>query len=289
MSTKPTKQPLDESMLDTSDHMMEWFHRHGTLVSTVVLIAALAFVGWKGYSYMQASKTAEAGRQLSRAQGTYNVAIRTPEKAQRDEMLATAVNDTQRIATEFPGTYAAKQALLIEGNAHYYKGLLAEQAGDEAREALRKAREAFEKYVQQSTDPTDKAVGNLALAQTLENLLFSTRDLQLGVEAGETYKEVIKLAPDSYLAGEANLGLARLLQNQKGRQGEAKKHYDDVIASRVPEEVSTATVSQSVLTDAGITSEEVAEIRGFSQLTQAARAKEMMSIMRGLPSSPIEE
>ena len=273
-----------DEMRDLGEHMLEWLQKHANILTTVVLILALGFLGWKLYGRYSESRMVAAGSQLGTLLRHYGEGINASTKEKRTEMLATAVNDAERIAKEHSGTYAGRLALLIMGNAKYYQGMLAETAGEEAVSALREARAAFERFIRVAQTPEEKAAGHLALGQTLENLLFITKDLSLGVEATNAYKEVEKILPNSYLAAEAKLGMARLLQNQQGRQDEARKLYEEIIASRPAPESKPPEGARPVRLADGreLTVEDLTALRSFNHFSVQEQAKDMLRALQGL-------
>lgn len=277
-----------DEMRDLGEHMMEWLHRNANVLTTVVLVVALGFVGWKLYGKYTESRMVSAGAELGTLLRHYGEGISAPAKEKRTEMFATAVNNAERIAKEHAGTYAGRTALLILGNAKYYEGMFAETAGEEAVTALREARGAYERFIRVAATPEEKAAGQLALGQTLENLLFITKDLSIGVEAQEAYKEVVKVLPNSYLAAEAKMGMARLLQNQQGRQEEARKLYQEVIASRPVQEAKPPEGARPVRLADGreMTVEDLGALRSFSEYSVQEQAKDMLRAMQGLAAEP---
>ncbi|MCX7716815.1 MAG: tetratricopeptide repeat protein [Candidatus Sumerlaeaceae bacterium] len=278
-----------DEMRDLGEHLLDWIRKHANTLTTVVLIVALGFLGWKLYGKYVESRQAAAGAELGTLLRHYYQGIGAPTKDKRTEMLATTVNDAERIAREHAKTYAGRLALLILGNAKYYEGMFAETAGEEAVNALREARGAFERFIRVAASPEEKAAGHLALGQTLENLLFITKDLALAVEAQDAYKEVVKLVPNSYLAAEAKLGMARLLQNQQGRQEEARKLYEEIIASRPVPEVKPPEGARPVRMADGreLTVDDLTALRSFSKYSIQEQAKDMLRAMQGLaPAEP---
>ena len=308
---KMTRHQLKQDELrNFGDQLGEWFEKHSNLFTTIIVVVLLCFAGWKGYERYVDSRAVAAGTDLGALLRNYSEGVAATDAAKRKELLATAETDAQRLETGFGSLYTARAGKLLSGNAKYFEAMLTDTSAatsatqDELRSAreksLKDARTTYENYSATAKTEEERAIAQLALGQTLENLLFLSENKQSGVEAIEAYKLVDKLAPKTYLAAEAKFGLARLAQAQTGRQQEAAQLYDAVIAERktidptlkdTAETTGTkdnkkAEILRPIKDQRGqlITVEQIKEIRSFEHNTYAWQAAEALKALRGLPT-----
>ncbi len=110
----------EQEQLDTLKHFWE---RWGTPISVVLIIALLAFAGWRGYDWYQS-------RQASQAAALYEQLYADVASGDMGK-LATSLKAMQ---DSYNSTTYAQQAGLLAGKAYFEKGKL-----DEARNALQAA------------------------------------------------------------------------------------------------------------------------------------------------------
>jgi hypothetical protein len=82
--------------------------------------------------------------------------------------------------------------------------------------------------------------------------------------------------------------MARLLQNQQGRQEEARTLYEEIIASRPVPEAKPPEGARPVRMADGkeLTVEDLTALRSFSEYSIQEQAKDMLRAMQGLAPGP---
>ncbi|MCX7020436.1 MAG: hypothetical protein WCK47_00935 [bacterium] len=288
-----TKHELQhDEMQDFGVKLIVWYHKHSNLLTTILLVVVVAFAGWRLYGYYLNNRAARISAELGTALQNFNEAWMETDEAKRKELLTTAITETEKITRDYKGAYTGRAAQLLLGNMHYYNAMLKLDNADESMAAFKNAREAYERYIAlEGNTPAEKAAGQVALGYALESTSFKTRDPKLVAEADRAYNEAVKLAPNTYIAAEAKLALARLLQNQTGRQEEAQKNYEAVaferklpLAAPDPKEKPFKDIQGNEISIG-----EINKLRNFYDLSYAADAERSINILKGLPTSRISE
>jgi hypothetical protein len=277
-------------MEDIGEKISAWYDANSKLISALLIIVLAGILGYKGYTIWEYNKTAKASAEIGIALQNYNNAQNQTDAAKRKELLNTAIMDSQRITRDYAGTPAAHTAQMLLGNAYYYLAVANVGNADESNAAMKNARDAFEKFNQMAVTAQEKAVGQLALGQTLENLLFVSKDLNLAKQATDAFDQVVKLVPGSYLAADAQLSKARVLQAESGRQSEAANLYKQISENRKPEPITSEKNDKESKTHEiyqnGLTQEDVNEIQNFEKLSYSQLAVEALDELKGLPTEP---
>lgn len=285
-----TKHELKhDEMLDVSERVRLWWHNNEKAVTAVLIVFLVLLIGWRGYNAWQDSKHARSSNDLAEAMKSYGEALAETEEAKRKELFNTAISEAQKIIDEYPSLYAARAAQMLIGNSHYYLAAGVLGKATESQPELKSAQQAYQKYIDMANTPEEKAAGKLALGNTLENILFTTKNMSLMTEAQAAYKDVESLAPNSFLAAEAKLAQARLMQAQAGRQDEARKLYEEVASSRKvevaakkkdkdAEQVQDRNKDESLQ---GVSPKQAEEIRSFSDLSLAREAQQALAALKG--------
>jgi len=281
-----SKQELKHDELgDVFDRLTLWYHRNSGWVVWLVLVVLLAFVGSRLYGFYKQASDARATAELGKVQVSLSEALSEKNEQKRKELFATAIADADRLSQTLSG-FHQRQALLLLGNAHYYYSLALANQKSEAAEERKLARQAFEKLNGLAKTPEEKATASLALANVLENELFATRDLALLKQAADYYTDVTKLVPDSYLAAEARLALARMYQPVSDKRDEAERALAQVIESRSKASAATSENAENQGNSKAsrpkyIDPEVAQDLRDFAQLSYVAEAKRLLSSLKG--------
>jgi predicted negative regulator of RcsB-dependent stress response len=103
--------PLDLEEQEQVAELRAWWRQHGNLIVTVILAAALAFAGWQGWRWYQASQAAEAG-------ALYDALARGVQSGD-----VKAVRDASGSLLEhYPRTLYASMGALVSARFHFDRG-----------------------------------------------------------------------------------------------------------------------------------------------------------------------
>jgi tetratricopeptide (TPR) repeat protein len=284
-----SKQELKhDELADFLDQVGLWYHRNAKWIQWVVFAAIIAFIGVRLYDQYAETKAAKATAELGKAQSMLASALVERSDSKRKELFATAISEAERLAREYGNSFHGRQALLLLGNAHYYYSLALANQKSEASEQRKLARQAYEKFIAAAATPEEKATGQLALGNVLENELFASRDMALLKQAADAYNEVIKLVPESYLAAEAKLALARMYQPVPDKRSEAERLLTQVTESRSklmqspssssksPDEEKGKVKRSSLKTVDEKTARDVEQFERLSYVSEAQRLKDSL-------------
>lgn len=284
---KMTKQELKHDELeDLFDRLALWYHRNANWIQWVVIVALVLFIGTKLYERYQESQNAKATTELGKAQNALTSALIEKSENKRKELFATAIAEAERLTNEYGNSFHGREALLLLGNAHYYYSLALANQKNEAADERKLARQTFEKLAGIAKTPEEKAAAYLALGNVLENELFATRDMSLLKQAADYYTQVTKLVPDSFLAAEARLALARMYQPVSDKRNEAERLLKEVADQRTTL-MNETDLAKKAETDnkqpkvKNIAPEKALEFQHFEQLSYAAEAKRLLNSLKG--------
>jgi tetratricopeptide (TPR) repeat protein len=185
-----------------------------TLGVIIILWASAKVIG--GYNTRRAI---DSDNQLVEAMDEFNTGMYAVSGPDRTNALGTAVNLCEAIQAKYPGSKAARQALLLKGNALLYL--------DQYETAI----EQFKEYRHSSNDPQEQAAACIALGYCYENRYFSSGMLEgeYAVLARDYYETAQDYAGDSYLRRQAMLGEARIYEFL-GSLDSAVSLYDQILA-----------------------------------------------------------
>jgi predicted negative regulator of RcsB-dependent stress response len=100
--------PLDLEEQEQVAELRAWWKQHGNLIVTVILAAALAFAGWQGWRWYQASQSAEAA-------ALYDALTRGVQNGD-----VKAVRDASGSLLEhYPRTLYASMGALVAARFHF--------------------------------------------------------------------------------------------------------------------------------------------------------------------------
>jgi hypothetical protein len=278
-----TKQELKHNeMADVGDRLASFYERHSTAITVALAMLLIAIIAWKGYGKFAANRLERINAEMGNILQNLHAAMAATDEAKRKELFQTTIADAERIARDYPSLPIGREAQLLAGNAQYYFG------------DMKAAQDAYQKYLSMALTPMEKATGQLAMGHTLENLLVRTKNLNLGPQAENAYKEVSRLAPGTYLDAEARFALARYYQNQAGRQNEARRIYESIIADRKLADLKTDPNEKPVKLESGkeMTPEELNRLRGFTQTSYHDLSRQAIEALRALPTgkeTPVAE
>jgi tetratricopeptide (TPR) repeat protein len=285
-----TRQAADEPVitaeedLDIGERTSLWLDSNAKLVNLFLGILVVLALGWTVYRWIHQGRQANASRAYALVLDQFNTAENEQDEAKRRDSLNAAITAGDTVIKDYPKQFVGRQAQLLVGNANYELASLPSAQGPQA---LNNAREAYTKYISMADDPQEKAVGNLALGNVLQDQLFITQDNKLVTDAETAYKQAIDLGRGTYVEAEAKLALANMYQAFENRQADAEKLYREVAESRdvkpAPADGSKApTASAASDTEHTLTPEQMAEVKSFAKMSYAERAKRALDRLPAL-------
>ncbi len=280
------KNPKLVSLDDEEGGISEWYSKNTTLINWVLAIVLIAVIGWRAFDWMRTTRLERANAAYATVQQSFNTALAETDPEKRRQDLAAVAPQAESVVTNHSNQPVSREALLLAGKALYYQAETL--TGAEAIEGFKAAQTAYQRYISAAQTDRDRAVGQLALGNSLENLLFLTADQQYGREALNAYEDVQQKVPGTYLDAEAKMANARVLQALEGRQDEAAKLYQTVAADRLRPEVSSLADDTTLTTQQGqqISPEEIAEIRTLRKNSYETLAQQSLERLKGLPTKP---
>lgn len=226
---------LDDD-LDIFERANIWFTENWKQVAIFAVIVLVVLGGTSIYRKMRADKYSAASAELGGVMQNLRGALTSTDAAKRKEQFQTAIDRAERLVSNYSGTYAARAAQLAMGNAWYYQAAGSETRGQESRDNLKSAVDAYQKYLTMAETDEEKAEGQLALAQAQENLMFASgggeESQNYQKQALDAYKEAQRLGNGTYIDAEAKLGQARLLYGLQRRENDARTLLEAVAAER---------------------------------------------------------
>lgn len=103
--------PLDLEEQEQVAELRAWWRQHGNLIVTVILAAALAFAGWQGWRWYQASQAAEAG-------ALYDTLARGVQTGD----VKTVRDASGSLLEHYPRTLYASMGALVSARFHFDRG-----------------------------------------------------------------------------------------------------------------------------------------------------------------------
>lgn len=283
-----TKKDSRLTSLDDDEEggLGQWYAEHATAINWILSIVLIAIIGWRVYGWFHQTRLEQANYAYGEVQKAFDTAIQETDPEKRSAALNAVPSKADSVLSQHSGQPVTKEAQLVAANALYY--MAESTSGTQAIEGFKKAQAAYQKYLGMAENNRERATGQLALGNTTENLLFLTEEKQYGEEALAAYKEVQQLAADSYLAAEAKMAQARLLQAMQGKQAEARKLFEEVAAARKLPEPSRKSDETTLTTQMGqeLSPEEIARIRSFANQSYEHTAKKAIERLQGLPTQP---
>ncbi len=219
---KITKKELKEDEVKTflvraSTYLKENY----TIVIIAIAVIVVAFIGFNLYRYRQNLVLEESNKLFTFAINLYERGLMTEEEAQRrEEYLREAIRNCEQILRDYPNADIAPIALYLQGNAYYLLNDFDQSIT------------IFQQYIETTPNNIEKAKGYAALGYAFENKFFYERtDQSILDQAMRAYERAIDLGGDSYIAYEAMLSKARLLELMDQKE-KAVEIYEKVMADR---------------------------------------------------------
>jgi predicted negative regulator of RcsB-dependent stress response len=261
-----------------------WYDRNGMWINVVITLALVAVIGYKGYQWVHSRNVAKANAAFATALNHYQAGQQNPDAAKKSDELQGAITAAQQVVSDYSDKFVGRQAQLLIGNAQY--AIAVSQSGKEEISHLEKARESYNKYLAMAQTDEERAAGNIAVGNVLENLAFIRSDKKVLQEAVDAYNKAAGLAKGTNLAGEAKLAaaLAKSGMNDPAAQADAKKLYAEVAENRPVQMISdeAAKAIKPIKLDSGqtLSAEEVAGLKNLAAWSQQQQAKDALAQLK---------
>lgn len=229
---KVTRKDLKRDELrDFWFDLTQWYEKRRTLVWAVVAAVVLLLVIARAWGNYRENRRIEANSQYSDAALEYQSALAAPDDETRRAQLQTAEARASDLRNRYPGTVAARQALLLQGNVNFMMNELGESTYTE------RALQQFSEFYETAGSADERATGLISMAYCYEDLLFNDilshggrpSDPSLGDQALDFYTRGAEAAESDALKRQAMLGQARIHEVQLNAL-KAIEIYDEIIA-----------------------------------------------------------
>lgn len=279
------KQPGKKILVEPTfgEKMESWYEINGKWINIVLGIVVVGVLGWVITGTLRTRAENAANVDFRKAVIQYEMGLMAPEEDQKIDQIQGSITAAQEVVEKHGDRFVGRQAQLLIGNAHYNIALA--QTG-EGVDALEKARAGYEKYLSMATNDRERAVGNVALGNVLENLGFIRSDESLLEQAVVSYEKAKEQASGTSVAGEATLALARvqLALNKPDASAKAAALYKEVIEQRDTQLVSDETLENltaiELASGTNLTQEKVVELINLSAWSQKAEAEDGLSRLK---------
>lgn len=219
---KITKRDLKEDEVKTFGmKVIAYVKENYTILIIALGIVVVGLIGFKLYQYRQQIILRESNKLFTYAINLYETGLmRENDPKRREDYLRESIRYCEQLVRDFPGARLVPVALYLEGNAYYMLN------------DFDQAITIFQRYVETVKDDVEKAKGYVALGYSFENKFFYQRtDQSILQQAMRSYERAIETGKDSYVAYEAMLCKARLLELM-GKNDEAAALYEKVMNDR---------------------------------------------------------
>jgi predicted negative regulator of RcsB-dependent stress response len=175
----------DVQELTLQDQLLTWFEKNKQLLLTSTLVVAVVGTIAGFYIWHQNQTQADASQALSKITGP---AYTTGAQTGQSEALL-------KLASDYPGTEAAKRAVLMVAGNYFAEG------------KYKEAQAQFDKFLREYRDSTFAGQALLGVA--------ACKDAQgLAAEATTAYKDIVDHHAKDSAAPQAHIALGRLYESQ---------------------------------------------------------------------------
>ncbi len=280
ISDKPAKPLVEETFGEKLEH---WYENNNKWLNVLLVVLLAGVIGYKAYNWINARGVAKANTAYGLALNRFQMAYQSQDEAKKVDELGGAITAAQQVAEEYGDKFVGRQAQLMIGNAQYSISLSESGKGIEM---LEKARDSYRKYLSMVSTNNEKAAGNIALGNVLENLSFVRSDEKVLQEAADAYKQAMSAGEGTYLGAEAKLALARTQSaiSTKEAQENAAKLFEEVAKTRGIQLLSTMKLEdvKPVELESGdtLTPEEIVNLKNMAEWSQHQIADDSLARLK---------
>lgn len=227
-----------DELRDFGADLFEWYEARKTkiwIVVGVVLALLILMRVWGAYSE---KRKIEAGNVYNTALEAYQQAMMTSDAAERDKQIVQVQTISLDLRNRYPGTIAARQSLLLQGNALFL--------GNSPDRAV----QLFKEYHETAGKPDERATALISMGYGYENLFFRSemKDESMSTAALEHFVRAAEEAKSPDLKRQAMIGQARIFEI-RGLLPQAVEVYKRIIemAEKSIEEDSKKFIDQAEL------------------------------------------
>lgn len=273
---------------DFGDRASLWMENNSKLINGLLLVVVLLALGWTAYRWYRQGTLEKANQAYGQILHQFNTAMGEQDETKRRDALNGAITAAETVIREYPNQEVARKAQLLLGNAHYK--LAAIQTGEPGRQAMKNARDAYEKAISVAQDPVERAAGQLALGNVLQDEMFINNEPAMAKQVEDAYKRAIDEAKGTFLEPESKMNLARLYEG-RGQIDQAKTIYQSVVAEhKVEPKMETANVKAIELDEnRTLTAEQIQELKSFARMSYAEAAQTALKRLAATSAAPAEQ
>lgn len=270
---------------DFGDRASFWMEENSKLINGLLLVVVLLALGWTAYRWHRQGTLEKANQAYGQILHQFNTAMGEQDETKRRDALNGAITAAETVIREYPDLEVARKAQLLLGNAHYK--LAAIQTGEPGRQAMKNARESYEKAISVAQDPVDRAAGQLALGNVLQDEMFINNDPAMAKQVEDAYRRAMDEAKGTFLEPECKMNLARLYEG-RGQIEQSRSIYESVVAEhKVVPNTETANVKPIELDENRVlTAEQVQELKSFTRMSYAEAAQMALKRLAGTSAAP---
>lgn len=279
-----TNKPAPQLVEPTFGEKLEiWYDRNGNWINILLIVVLAGIIGYKVYDWVQTRNVARANTDFGIALNQFQMAQQSPDEAQKIDQLQGAITAAQQVVDEHRDQFVGRQAQLMIGNAQYTIATIDEKEGVKA---LERARDSYRAYIDIAETTLEKAAGQLALGNILENLSFIQSSQQTLQQAAAAYSEAVSAAEGTHLGAEAKIGLARVngAINSPESKAQAEKLLIEVVDNRDAQLLSEAELQgvKPVELQSGqvLSVEEVTAIKNLQAWSHKQIARDALTQMK---------
>ncbi|MCX7015103.1 MAG: hypothetical protein NTW86_21550 [Candidatus Sumerlaeota bacterium] len=208
-----------DELRDFGTSLLEFYERRRVTIWTVLGVVAALWVTVKVWGYYLENKSRESQGHLSESLNLLEMALMSDKPDQRAQLLRQAANNCEILRNRYPGSQAAREALLLKGSVLFYM--------NSPEAALRD----FTEYRETADSAEERARASVSLGYCYENQFFDSgmQDINAGKQALYSYKQAAEATTDPYWKHRGELGEARIME-VLGDLKEAVKIYEQIIA-----------------------------------------------------------
>jgi len=209
-----------DELRDFGANLLEFYEKRRVTLWAVIGVAVALWAIVKVWGAYSEGKSRESQGHLSESLNLLETALTVTDKPeQRTQLLQQAAQNCEILRSHYPGSLAAREALLIKGSALFFM--------NSPEAALRD----FTEYRETSDTPEDRARANISLGYCYENQFFDSgmQDINAGKQALNSYQQAVAASNDPYWKHRGQLGEARIME-VLGELKDAITIYEQIVA-----------------------------------------------------------
>lgn len=242
---------------------VQWIRDHGRLLVIAIVLIGVVCIAALIVQYRKNVIKVTTNTFYKPAAVAFEMALMEEEEEERTKLFQASIDRCDRIINEFGGAPLTRNARRLKASAYYYMN------------SFDPAITEYQQIIETAKGDLEKAAAYKNLGYCFENKYFNQQeDLMLLEQAIGSYETAIELGKDSYIAYDAMLAKARLLELQFKNQ-EAIEVVEKIAEARTPEKIFNDPVlpDQPSIIDLMLNqlrARKIGSLFGFAQTAQLA-------------------